>query len=516
MGKEVELKLALASECVEPLQAHPVLAEQALHLGVQRLLNTYYDTPARDLQRQGLSLRVRQVDGRCIQGLKWSSSPETALNRRGEWEVAASGLYPDCNAFAGQIPDALLGLLRLLNPDLQPVCETCFERSQWRIQVGKGTHIHLALDQGVIRVPQADTEPLPLCELELELVKGSRKALLKTALRLAADIPLHAEHLSKAARGFLLADGWPPAPSKTVLPKLKAKVEGHEGLTLILASCQQALLDNLSLLRSSSPEHWNPEWIHQARVALRRLRTTLKVIQPVMPKRVEVLNLSIRQLGAALGQVRDLDVLCDSTLPPLAEQASVSIQDSELEAWLLEEHTQAQLRLQEALKGINSGMALLGVEYLQERLREKSLPNLHTLAKADLKKLCRRAIMAVSRLQDGRDSERWHDLRIALKRLRYALEAFEPVLQRKLVKPWLGELADIQELLGAFNDHEQALVCLKRAQLSLSEEAQEPLAKLIQVAEHQQDVLKKLAGIQLETLLALPLPWQKREHPAKA
>jgi triphosphatase len=50
------------------------------------------------------------------------------------------------------------------------------------------------------------------------------------------------------------------------------------------------------------------------------------------------------------------------------------------------------------------------------------------------------------------NAERRHELRIAFKKLRYALEFFTPILPRKRLTAYQASLASIQDLLGTLND----------------------------------------------------------------
>ena len=54
------------------------------------------------------------------------------------------------------------------------------------------------------------------------------------------------------------------------------------------------------------------------------------------------------------------------------------------------------------------------------------------------------------------NDEQRHQLRIAFKKLRYALEFFAPILPRKPLQAYLAVLANIQDLLGQFNDLAEA------------------------------------------------------------
>ena len=55
---EIELKLSLSLAAARRLLAHPLLASAPPQK--YRLFNTYYDTPARDLYRRGIALRLRR------------------------------------------------------------------------------------------------------------------------------------------------------------------------------------------------------------------------------------------------------------------------------------------------------------------------------------------------------------------------------------------------------------------------------------------------------------------------
>ena len=56
----------------------------------------------------------------------------------------------------------------------------------------------------------------------------------------------------------------------------------------------------------------DPEELHQARVATRRLRAVLRAARPLLdPGWTESLRAELSWLGGALGPVRDLDVLLD-------------------------------------------------------------------------------------------------------------------------------------------------------------------------------------------------------------
>jgi adenylate cyclase len=66
---ETELKLSLGQQDVPALLAHPLLAAPAK---AQRLLNTYFDTPALDLKQRRMAVRER------LAGEQWLLTVKTA------------------------------------------------------------------------------------------------------------------------------------------------------------------------------------------------------------------------------------------------------------------------------------------------------------------------------------------------------------------------------------------------------------------------------------------------------
>jgi CHAD domain-containing protein len=62
---------------------------------------------------------------------------------------------------------------------------------------------------------------------------------------------------------------------------------------------------------------------------------------------------------------------------------------------------------------------------------------------------------------DTGDIERVHDMRVATRRLRAALEIFEPCFPRKRLKAGLGEVKDLADALGERRDRDVAIATLE-------------------------------------------------------
>ena len=198
---ETELKLSLRQQDVPALLAHPLLATSAK---VQRLLNTYFDTPALDLKQRRMAVRERLAGEQWLLTVKTAGKSENGLSRRQEWEAPTT---PGALDFAALVDDAeLAASLMALRTQLKPLFRTDFERHSW-VLTHSSASIEVALDQGHITVPGTALSE-DILELELELLSGPEAALhgLADALRRTSNgvISLTPSDASKAQRGLAL------------------------------------------------------------------------------------------------------------------------------------------------------------------------------------------------------------------------------------------------------------------------------------------------------------------------
>ncbi|MFN3580969.1 MAG: inorganic triphosphatase [Pseudomonas sp.] len=209
MGKETEIKLRASTETLKALREHPLL-QPGVDGEWQRseLLNQYFDTPARDLARARVALRLRRDGEQMIQTLKSRGQSVAGLSERNEWDWYLKEPKLDLALLDDSCwPEALRDIDKNA---LQPLFTTDFERTkvllQRESQLDGETHvveIEVALDAG--RVVAGEREEA-IAELELELRAGPAVALLELANALCQDLPLMPCDISKAERGYRLFD----------------------------------------------------------------------------------------------------------------------------------------------------------------------------------------------------------------------------------------------------------------------------------------------------------------------
>ena len=308
---ETELKLALAPSVAESVLSVPVLKQsRAGRPKSQRLVTTYYETPEKDLARRGLTLRVRRDNDKRIQTVKAVGESGVA-DSRGEWEWPVESATPDLRL----LKDApIADLLADVSEDrLEPIVVTDVVRTTQNLEVNGGL-VEAALDLGSIVAGEAKQD---IRELELKLRQGTPGSLYRLALELNSAVPFDIEVESKAARGFRLKEGLPPQATKPAAMRLKSDDPAIEALRAIIGETLRHLLSNQPAALAG-----DPEGVHQVRIAIRRIRSALRLFSPHLEAHARRLfEGELRRAGRTIGEARDWDVFCDEILPHVSETA---------------------------------------------------------------------------------------------------------------------------------------------------------------------------------------------------
>ena len=307
MAEEVELKLALAEDHQARFLRHPLL-KQALARHVETLDNIYYDTADLSLRRRGIGLRLRRKGRLWLQTVKQAGASHAGLSSRPEWEGPYSGHF-DFSEIDDPTVREWLQRPKLLTR-IVPICETRFRRITWTFAAAPGT-VLLTLDRGWI-IANGCREAIS--EVELELAGAPVHAIFALAAQLAQRVALTPSVLSKAERGYRLHLGTPRTPIKAATVALSAALPPFEAFRRIALSCLEHLQQNHHGALNSD----DPEYIHQMRVATRRLRAALRLFAPVLPAGLaDSLRLPFAALMTCLGRARDLDVLLAEIANPV-------------------------------------------------------------------------------------------------------------------------------------------------------------------------------------------------------
>lgn len=434
---ETEIKLALEARSANRFKRQPALA--GLKPASTRLLSIYFDTPAFDLLRAGVALRLRRVGFHWVQTVKARAGSGGVLAQRPEWEVKVTGNRPDLERLPAEarqlIPSSAMGALA-------PAFETEFRRTTWQVEQG-GSRVEVALDRGEIR---ADGQAWPISELELELKSGELRDLFALADRLLGDLPFRLEPRSKAQRGYQLAGALPLAPVKAAVPELDAEAPASAAYAAIARACMAQFEANLpGFLQADDPD---PEYVHQMRVSMRRLRAAIGLMR-FMQRETPAWAGELRWLMGELSVVRDWDVFVTETLPRVRDRLDQpAVLDALAEA-AQGLRRQADRRARAALAGARLVHLWLAME--RDLAATAATPiSTREWARLALDRRYRQIRRLGCRLDELDPAER-HALRIAGKKLRYAAEFFAG-LHPKAARRFIAALAGLQDALGVLND----------------------------------------------------------------
>ncbi len=330
--------------------------------------------------------------------------------------------------------------------------------------------VEIALDRGKIngRAASGDLALLsqPLCEVELELIEGtSPDALFDLAIELAAEVHLHPEIVSKAERGYSLADSAIALPVKGFVSPVSKSMSPVEAFRAIALPCVLQFQRN----EAGAVAGKNPDFLHQARVGIRRLRSAFKLFSPVLSVSfIEIYAPRWKALATALGRARDWDVFLSETLAPLDEAFPGDVDLAALRAKSEALQAKSQKSAVTALTRQEYSQLLLAFSAALFREAWPTIARPDKLSTANLsrfaeQRLRKRTAKIVKQLDDhgAMSAERQHELRIEFKKLRYALEFFAPILAPHRLMDYQAALATVQVILGALNDQVTAAHLIK-------------------------------------------------------
>jgi inorganic triphosphatase YgiF len=453
---EIELKLLASSETLDRLARHATIRQLSVGRPLSRNLHfIYWDTPSRVLRQAGLLLRTRRVGRRWIQTLK-QESPNgrvAGLERRLKWEQPINNEAPDIERLADTpLADALS------DKDVDaliPVFATDFRRTTRLLKTEAGDEIELALDRGEI-IGTSGHEPI--CEAEFELKRGRPAALFAIARDLARELPLKVGRHSKSARGFLLGQGGTQTPVRGRAIALDPSMLAEDAFAAVARGCLDQLQGNEQPVAATS--EYGPgdgEAVHQMRVALRRLRAAISLFGlAVRTEATEQIREQAKWLAGELGAARDLDVLLAGGIveapQALPEEAGLDALSEDLVAAREEAYERAVAAVSDQRFTdfvLAQGAWIEGRQYVADTT-ELERP-VEDFAAEVLQRRHRKLVRAAAYLADLDDAGR-HDLRIRVKKQRYAGEFFHALFPGKRAAQYTTGLAKLQDALGQLND----------------------------------------------------------------
>lgn len=431
--REIELKLECDRQALPLIHQHPLLAHAELRK--QSQLTIYYDTPATVLKKHGLTLRVRSSENRFIQTLK--SAPDgVGLVSRDEFECDVRSIEPEIDALNLPALDRLRhgGQLAKFNP----IMSSQVERTTWHLDRRNGK-IQVDLDEGTI---SAGEHAQDFCELEFELIEGVPASLLMVARSIADEVPVRIGVLTKSERGALVSRGKIDRVHKAGPVHVCPEMTVGEAFATIVSACLKHYRLNEPLVIGGR----HGAALHQARVAVRQLRSAISLFKPaVADVEYQHLRQEIRWFSTELGDARNLDVFLGRETGQ-RDRAELVLRRERAYDQVVDAMNSSKLaRLEIDLVG----WAALGAW----RAGKLAKTPISAFATSRLDLLWKSIALAGPRIEQMDETTR-HDLRIEVKKMRYAVEFLRQLYPqaRGARKAFTSAIGALQESLGKLND----------------------------------------------------------------
>jgi CHAD domain-containing protein len=335
---------------------------------------------------------------------------------------------------------------------LEPQPLTKFERA---MMLSSEEHEAPLLDTGNGSEPraaaEAPQETTPEVEIEGAVPNGKKKKQKRAKQPdMQADVEAGVEQ---------------PTEKKAKPRRQPASVESTDSMDdagrKIVGSFFKAMLDNEEGTRAGE----DPEALHDMRVATRRMRAALRVLQPYMhEQRTDRARRGLRTVARALGAVRDLDVLImnaeafQNTLP--------EEQRGDMEGLLNEWRSQRNKARKSMLRLLNSKDYTRFIKQMDRFVKEDipdpdmAAPEIapfqvrHVAPSAILSKY--EQVRSYETVMSAPTIEQLHALRIHGKYFRYTLECFRETLPPE-AGDLIREVVTMQDQLGELHDADVAI-----------------------------------------------------------
>ncbi|MUL78107.1 CYTH and CHAD domain-containing protein [Mycolicibacterium sp. CBMA 226] len=418
---------------------HGIIADADVVHDTVDLTSDYYDTADRDLLAHRVQLRRRTGDD----DTGWQLKVPTGDGRI-ELHWASAETLPDDAA------ELLSGMS--LGKQLASVATIHTIRKRYRLAEPRSGELYAEIADDSVRA-WADERLLAWREVEVELGTHAPSIPKRLVRRLTAAGARPSRFPSK------LAHVLPPVPS--VQP---ASSGARALLRYVNAQIDEIMLGDIELRRGRDP-------IHDTRVAIRRLRSTLRVFGKMLDRSAtDHLDEELRWFAGLLGEVRDCQVQqrrFTEALDELPEELILGPVRARVRTDLQAVELPARVRITEAMDSPRY-LAIMAVLRSWRTAPpvdpEASTAKLVKRARKAQRKADRRLVAALD--VDDSDPALLHRARKAAKRARYAAELCRDVGAAKQTKRTVKHYKQFQSILGDHQDTVVAARLLRRLALA--------------------------------------------------
>jgi CHAD domain-containing protein len=432
---ERELKLAATNDFQMP-SIYGLVGPVVRQAPPERNETTYYDTPDLRLARWGASLRHRPGEGWTV---KLPAERDAPFLVRPEIVFEGDGDTPPAGAV-----ELVRGFVRTGNLAESVHMTTIRRRTEMHDAAGR---LIAGVVDDAVSVPNGSRPAASFRELEVEIgddmTPDLLDALVERLRQAGAGAP---DQTAKYIRALAPAS---PLTPEIAVADLGPDASAGDAVRRAIALSVIRLIRHDPVVRLDV----DPEGVHQARVATRRLRSDLRTFRPLLDEEWSTaLRDELRWLARALGDVRDGDVL----LARLRQQATELGVDDGAAPVLATLQTSRDGALRALVEELRSDRYAHLLDRLVEAANTPALGRdagepateaVPVLVRRPWHRLAKRAKALGSVPSDAQ----LHEVRIHTKRVRYAADAAAPVVGKQ-ARAFSHAAARLQDVLGDLND----------------------------------------------------------------
>jgi CHAD domain-containing protein len=425
---------------------------------VRELHDTYCDTEDWRIHRAGFTLRIRRTAVGAEATLKSMAAGVDGLRDRREMnEPVPAEAGTDLAALPGPVGAAVRSLTG--SRPLRSLFDLQTTRRPFALILNGAEVGEVTLDTTTVPAPSGGA-PLTLRRIEVEVAAERLDEALPFVEALRAACGLVPAQIGKFAAGLwvhaLVPLGMPELGPTAITPSMST---GEVVFAVLRRHCTAMLAHEPGTRLGEDAEE-----LHDMRVAIRRLRTIIRLFKDALPARAQRLRAELGWIGRVLGEVRDQDVQLaqvrgwmEAALP--GESAALALLLPVYER----RREAARRRMLRTLDSRRYERLTAGLIRMLRRGPSRRLPAARRpiveTAPDLIERRFRQMRKAARRLTADAPPAAYHALRIRGKRLRYAVEAVTDIYgdpARKLIK----RLVAVQDILGEMQDAHVAITHL--------------------------------------------------------
>jgi CHAD domain-containing protein len=402
-----------------------------------------------------IDIELHDARGRAPDG---ATDERTTLTEKTEQSLPAR--EPSFDADADRMPPPITFCeLRLVAP--LPILEAATSKAATLVNASAPAEKQKRARTAGSAAASAAAEPTQRNDSPVAVLE----ALFAAAGALADVLPVFPVLTDGYARACVARES--DAPVRAGRIDLSRADTAHDALIAVGSSIARQWLGNEAGVRAGRA----PEFVHQMRVALRRLKTLSKTF-PRWCGDIgeETIAVDIDWLGTQLGMTRDLDVFVEAILPALVRADVGSADWAPVQARAVARRGEAHAQLQEALR--SRRYRAFTLVWLQWLATQRLSPGLPAMAREPLTEYAAKRVRKHYKRLVGKPdltsltpAER-HRRRLEVKHLRYTLEFFESLASRNTRRKVAKQLSRIQSVLGDGSDAATALHFLETLDVS--------------------------------------------------